>query len=142
VVLYALGPYMSLEEIARRIGHMRTYVREVDVNVRSNSTTIGALVSDSSKLACRLILKYSRSSFSGNGWDNNHRKPFLGCARCWRRCKRRLLLPGNVDERRKRTETTSEAVSELTALGNVVTPASRDEPPKFYNIILLHDPSG
>ncbi|KAG7575293.1 hypothetical protein FFLO_00457 [Filobasidium floriforme] len=43
VVLYVLGAYMSLEEIARRIGHMRTYVRQIDSNVRSNGSTIAAL---------------------------------------------------------------------------------------------------
>jgi len=45
VILYVLGPYISLAEMAVRIGNMRVYIRTVDTNVRSNGTTIRALVS-------------------------------------------------------------------------------------------------
>ena len=44
-MIYVLGPRMSLEEIAGRIGEMRDYVRGFDINVRSNTSTISTLVS-------------------------------------------------------------------------------------------------
>lgn len=45
VVIYVLGPYMALKDIAERIGEMRKYVRAFDANVRSNTSTMTTLVS-------------------------------------------------------------------------------------------------